>query len=68
MGGSDWEDPTGRTGLGGPDNQFQGFLFHVRGSLIELETQVLRAGKLQYLTAEQSLASATAPRHRWAGV
>jgi hypothetical protein len=30
------------------------FLFPARGSLVELETQILRAGKLQYLSAEQS--------------
>jgi len=36
------------------DKEFRHFLFHARGSLMELETQVLVAGKLQYLSAEQS--------------
>jgi hypothetical protein len=30
------------------------FLFRARRPLVELQTQVLRAGKLQYLSAEQS--------------
>jgi hypothetical protein len=30
------------------------FLFRARGSLMELETQIFGAGKLQYLSAEQS--------------
>ena len=34
--------------------EFRHFLFHARGSLLQLETQILRAGKLQYLSAEQS--------------
>jgi four helix bundle protein len=37
------------------DKEFQRFLYHARGSLMELETQILLAGKLQYLSAEQSL-------------
>jgi four helix bundle protein len=36
------------------DKDFQRFLFHARGSLMELETQILLAGKLQYLSPEQS--------------
>jgi len=36
------------------DKEFRRFLFHARGSLMELETQILLAGKLQYLSAEQS--------------
>ncbi len=36
------------------DKEFRHFLFHARGSLMELETQILLAGKLQYLLAEQS--------------
>jgi four helix bundle protein len=36
------------------DKEFQRFLFHARGSLMELETQILLAGKLQYLSTEQS--------------
>jgi four helix bundle protein len=36
------------------DKEFRHFLFHARGSLMELETQILLAGKLQYLSAEQS--------------
>ncbi len=35
------------------DKEFRQFLFHARGSLMELETQILIAGKLQYLSAEQ---------------
>jgi len=41
------------------DKEFQRFLFHARGSLMELETQILLAGKLEYLTAEQSQALQT---------
>ncbi|HEY6768477.1 MAG TPA: four helix bundle protein [Candidatus Sulfotelmatobacter sp.] len=37
------------------DKEFRHFLFHARGSLMELETQILLAGKLQYLSAEQSM-------------
>jgi four helix bundle protein len=36
------------------DKEFRRFLFHARGSLMELETQILLAGKLQYLSPEQS--------------
>jgi four helix bundle protein len=36
------------------DKEFRHFLFPARGSLMELETQILLAGKLQYLSAEQS--------------
>jgi four helix bundle protein len=36
------------------DGDFRRFLFHARGSLMELETQISIAGKLEYLTAEQS--------------
>ena len=36
------------------DKEFRHFLFHARGSLMELETQILLAGKLQYLSADQS--------------
>jgi four helix bundle protein len=32
------------------DKDFVRFLFHARGSVLELETQVLLAGRLQYLT------------------
>ncbi|MGA7931325.1 MAG: four helix bundle protein [Candidatus Sulfotelmatobacter sp.] len=49
------------------DKEFRHFLFHARGSLMELETQILLAGKLQYLSAEQSTLR-KAPRHRWAAV
>jgi four helix bundle protein len=35
------------------DKEFSRFLFHARGSLMELETQILLAGKLQYLSPEQ---------------
>jgi len=35
------------------DKEFQRFLFHARGSLLELETQILLAGKLEYLTELQ---------------
>jgi four helix bundle protein len=36
------------------DKEFRHFLFHARGSLMELETQILLASKLQYLSAEQA--------------
>jgi four helix bundle protein len=36
------------------DGDFRRFLFHARGSLMELETQISIAGKLEYLSAEQS--------------
>jgi four helix bundle protein len=32
---------------------FVRFLFHARGSLLELQTQVLLAGRLQYLSEEK---------------
>jgi four helix bundle protein len=35
------------------DKDFQRFLFHARGSLMELETQMLLASKLQYVSSEQ---------------
>lgn len=35
------------------DKEFQRFLFHARGSLMELETQIMLAGKLEYLPAAQ---------------
>jgi len=36
------------------DKEFRQFLFHARGSLLELETQLAIAGKLEYLTQKQS--------------
>lgn len=36
------------------DKEFRRFLFHSRGSLLELETQILIASKLEYLSAAQS--------------
>jgi four helix bundle protein len=36
------------------DKEFRHFLFHARGSLMELETQILLAGKLQYLSVNQT--------------
>jgi len=36
------------------DKEFAQFLFHARGSLLELETQLLIAEELQYLSKEQS--------------
>jgi four helix bundle protein len=36
------------------DGDFRRFLFHARGSLMELETQISIAAKLEYLSAEQS--------------
>lgn len=36
------------------DGDFRRFLFHARGSLMELETQISIAGKLEYLSAERS--------------
>ncbi len=36
------------------DKEFRQFLFHSRGSLLELETQILIASKLEYLSAKQS--------------
>jgi len=35
------------------DKDFRRFLFHARGSLMELETQIVLASKLQYLLPEQ---------------
>jgi len=35
------------------DGDFSRFLFHARGSLLELQTQIVIAGGLQYLTKEQ---------------
>jgi four helix bundle protein len=35
------------------DGDFGRFLFHARGSLLELQTQVVIAGRLEYLTNEQ---------------
>ena len=35
------------------DKEFRQFLFHARGSLLELETQLTIAGRLEYLTAKQ---------------
>jgi len=36
------------------DREFQRFLFHARGSLLELETQLTIASRLEYLSGEQS--------------
>ena len=36
------------------DKEFRRFLFHARGSLMELETQILLAGRLQYLSEERA--------------
>ena len=36
------------------DKEFRQFLFHARGSLLELETQIVIASKLEYLSAKQS--------------
>lgn len=36
------------------DKDFRRFLFHARGSLMELETQILLASKLQYFSEEQA--------------
>ena len=36
------------------DKDFRRFLFHARGSLMELETQILLAARLQYLSDEQA--------------
>ncbi len=35
------------------NEDFRRFLFHARGSLMELETQILLASKLEYLTEQQ---------------
>lgn len=35
------------------DKEFQRFLFHARGSLLELETQIVLASKLEYLPGGQ---------------
>jgi four helix bundle protein len=36
------------------DGQFCNFLFHSRGSLLELQTQILVAQELQYLSQQQT--------------
>lgn len=36
------------------NEDFRRFLFHARGSLMELETQILLAGRLEYLTEVRS--------------
>jgi four helix bundle protein len=36
------------------DKEFRQFLFHARGSLLELETQLEIAKKLEYLTGKDS--------------
>ena len=36
------------------DKEFRQFLFHARGSLLELETQLEIATKLEYLTGKES--------------
>ena len=36
------------------DKEFRQFLFHARGSLLEIETQLLIAEELQYLSRETS--------------
>jgi four helix bundle protein len=36
------------------DKEFRQFLFHARGSLLELETQLAIATKLEYLTGKDS--------------
>jgi len=36
------------------DKEFRQFLFHARGSLLELETQILIADKLEYFSGKQS--------------
>jgi four helix bundle protein len=36
------------------DPEFVRFLFHARGSILELQTQLLIAGRLQYLSAEKA--------------
>jgi four helix bundle protein len=36
------------------DKEFRQFLFHARGSLLELETQLAIATKLEYLTGKES--------------
>ena len=36
------------------DSDFRHFLFNARGSLLELETQILIADKLEYLSGQQS--------------
>jgi four helix bundle protein len=38
------------------DKEFRQFLFHARGSLLELETQLEIATKLEYLTGKESSA------------
>jgi four helix bundle protein len=36
------------------DKDFRRFLFHARGSLMEVETQILIAARLQYLSEEEA--------------
>jgi len=36
------------------DKEFRQFLFHARGSLLELETQILIASRLEYLCDDRS--------------
>jgi four helix bundle protein len=36
------------------DKEFRHFLFHARGSLLELETQIVIATKLEYLSSARS--------------
>ena len=36
------------------DKDFRRFLFHARGSLMELETQILLASRLEYLSDQQA--------------
>ncbi len=36
------------------DRDFSNFLFHARGSLLELETQIMLAQHLQYLSEQES--------------
>ena len=36
------------------DKEFRHFLFHARGSLLELETQIVIATKLEYLSSDRS--------------
>lgn len=45
------------------DKDFQRFLFHARGSLMELETQIFLASKLKYLSEEQARVMQTLATH-----
>jgi len=38
------------------DAEFKRFLFHARGSLLEVQTQILLACRLQYITEEKAAA------------